>query len=109
MLRHCQSDALSPRGSLDLSLTSATIQNRLAEFFRCDPWSIRRMTHFRMTRHRPDVRPPGLIATVRPAQKSAGRCSQRDKRRTNSNSRASPAPKLDGGLAPEMSGMWVGS
>ena len=31
-------DALSPR-SLDLSLTRND-QNRLAEFFRCDPWSI---------------------------------------------------------------------
>jgi TniQ len=76
MLRHCQSDALSPR-SLDLSLTRSD-QNRLAEFFRCDPRSIRRMTHFRMTRHRPDVRPPGLIATARPAQ-ICRRCSQRHK------------------------------
>jgi hypothetical protein len=76
MLRHCQSDALSPR-SLDLSLTPDD-QNRLAEFFRCDPRSIRRMTHFRMTWHRPDVRPPGLIATVRPAQ-ICRRCSQRQK------------------------------
>jgi hypothetical protein len=76
MLRHCRSDAPSLR-SLDPNLTRND-QYRLAELFRCDPQSIRRLTQYRMTQRWPSVRPHGLIATARPAQ-ICWRCSQRQK------------------------------
>jgi TniQ len=76
MLRHCLIDAVTPR-TLDLTLTRHH-QLRLAETLRCDPQSIARMTQWRISRYRPNVRPHALIATVRPAQ-ICRRCFQQHK------------------------------
>lgn len=61
ILRHCGLDAPSLR-SLDFAL-SPYDQRHLAHAFRCDPWSIRKMTQ-----PRDGIHPAGLIATTRPMQ-----------------------------------------